>query len=163
MVSIRLVDISDLDRCHEIEQACFPPSLAASRENIERRIRLFPQGFLVAEVEGVVIGMLNSGATNKDDITDAELKSMIAHESDGKNIVIYSVAVLPDYQMQGVARKLMNLFIEQARYLRKERILLICKSSLTIYYATFGFEERGQSKATFGGYEWYEMALHLGD
>ena len=163
MVDIRLVEETDLDVCYAIEQTCFPASVAATREQIEKRIHMFPEGFLVAEMDGQIVGMLNSGATNKDDITDVALKHMVGHESNGKNIVIYAVAVLPEHQMKGIARQLVNLFIEQARYLGKEQILLICKSSLTVYYATFGFEERGQSKADFGGFEWYEMALTLKD
>ena len=126
-VKIRRVVAGDLDECFTIESTCYTTD-AANREKIEKRIALFPAGFLVAEVNGQVVGMINSGATNKEDITDDAFKDMIDHINHGKHIVIFSLAVLPEFQGVGISRKLMVKFIEVSRGLKKEKILLMCKS-----------------------------------
>jgi GNAT superfamily N-acetyltransferase len=39
-------------------------------------------------------------------------KDMVGHDKDGKNIVIFSLAVLPEFQGNGISKKLMEGFIE---------------------------------------------------
>src|SRR5512145_1905954 len=79
----------DLDECFLVETSGFPPEEAATRETIRLRIETFPEGFFVAELDGRVVGMLNSAATNKDDISDEELKQLIGHDPHGKNMVVF--------------------------------------------------------------------------
>ena len=160
-LNIRPVTIHDLDTCFTVESRCFLPSEAASRESIETRINLFPQGFLVAELNSAIIGMVNSGATNKEDITDEAFKAMAGHENDGTNIVIFSLAVLPEFQKQGIAHQLMVRFIETSKQLGKQKIMLICKSNLIDYYQKYGFIYVGESSSTHGGFKWHEMFLPL--
>jgi hypothetical protein len=71
-IIIRHVRHKDLDECFAVETSGFPPEEAATRETIKLRIDTFPQGFLVAEIDGRVVGILNSGATDKDDISSIE-------------------------------------------------------------------------------------------
>ena len=157
-VQIRHVVKGDLDACFTIESTCYTTD-AATREKIEKRIALFPEGFLVAETDGQVVGMINSGATDKDDITDDAFKDMTDHKPDGKHIVIFSLAVLPAFQGAGISRMLMEKFIEVSRDLKKEKILLMCKTGLISYYRKYGFQYAGKSKSTLGGFEWHEMYL----
>ena len=157
-VIIRHVVEGDLDACFTIESTCYTTD-AATREKIEKRIALFPAGFLVAEVDGQVVGMVNCGATNNEDITDDAFKDMTDHVHDGKHIVIFSLAVLPAFQGVGISGRLMEKFIEASRDLEKEKILLMCKSGLISYYRKYGFLYAGKSKSTLGGFEWHEMYL----
>lgn len=158
---IRQVLPADLDRCAEIEAACYGPEEGATRERIATRIELFPQGFLVALLDGQIVGFINSGSTSKDDLGDEALKDMAGHEADGQNIIVFSLAVHPHFQKQGFAAQLMRRFIERAKQLGKARILLMCKAELIPYYQRFGFVYRGESNSTHGGLRWYEMALPL--
>ncbi len=160
-MDIRQVRPEDLVACYALEWDSFTNSEAASIENISRRIDLFPEGFLVMEQAGKIIGMVNSGATHKDDISDEALKRLAGHDSAGANIVIFSLSVLPAYQRRGLGTQLMQAFIERARQLGKQQILLMCKAPLIAYYARFGFVERGLSPSTHGGSQWYEMSLDL--
>ena len=160
-VTIRNVNPSDLDECFVVEIYGFPAEEAASKETIRLRIDTFPQGFLVAERDGSVIGILNSASTHKDDISDEELKQLIGHDPDGRNMVVFALAVLPEYRGQGIARQLMARFIEEARKLEKEKVLLMCKQHLIAYYQSMGFEHAGMSQSTHGGAEWHEMRLRL--
>lgn len=157
-VIIRRVVKGDLDACFTIESTCYTTD-AASREKIEKRIAIFPEGFLVAEADGQVVGMVNSGATDKDDITDDAFKDMTDHIPNGKHIVIFSLAVLPAYQGVGISGRLMEKFIEVSKDLKKEKILLMCKTGLISYYRKYGFHYAGKSKSTLGSFEWHEMYL----
>jgi len=161
MVTIRQVLPADLDRCAEIEAACYGPEEGATKERIATRIELFPQGFLVALLDGQIVGFINSGSTSKDDLSDESLKDMVGHEANGPNIIIFSLAVHPHYQKQGFAAQLMRCFIERAGQLGKARILLMCKAELVPYYERFGFVYRGESNSRHAGLAWHEMALPL--
>jgi ribosomal protein S18 acetylase RimI-like enzyme len=158
---IRHVLPADLDACFQVEVSGFPPEEAASRETIQLRIETFPEGFLVAELNGRVVGMLNGAATNKDDISDEELKQLIGHDPAGKNLVVFALAVLPEFQKRGIARQLMSSFADEARGQGKENILLMCKPHLIAYYEGMGFCHVGLSKSTHGGAQWHEMRLVL--
>ena len=157
-MKIRHVTENDLDACYAVESVCYT-SDAATREKIQKRIELFPEGFLVAESKGRIIGIINSASTNKEDITDEAFKDMVGHVKDGKNIVIFSLAVLPEFRGTGISKKLMSKFIEVSKALKKEKILLICKSELIPYYKKYGLFYGGKSKSTHGGFEWHEMYL----
>jgi ribosomal protein S18 acetylase RimI-like enzyme len=150
-----------LDECYIVETSGFSPEEAATRETIQLRIDLFPEGFFVAELDGRIVGMVNGAATNKDDISDEELKQLIGHDAGGRNMVIFALAVLPEFQKRGIAKQLMLQFIEEARRNKKEKVLLMCKHSLVAYYEGMGFTHAGLSKSTHGGAEWHEMRLSL--
>jgi ribosomal protein S18 acetylase RimI-like enzyme len=160
-IIIRNVQPKDLDECCVVEASGFSPEEAATRETIQLRIDTFPQGFFVAELDGRIVGMVNGAATNKDDISDEELKQLIGHDAGGRNMVIFALAVLPEFQKRGIAKQLMLRFIEEARQNKKEKVLLMCKKYLVAYYEGMGFVHAGLSKSTHGGAEWHEMRLSL--
>jgi ribosomal protein S18 acetylase RimI-like enzyme len=160
---IRNVQPQDLDECYIVEISGFPPEEAATRETIQLRIDMFPQGFFVAESGGKVIGMVNGASINKDDISDEELKQLIGHDVNGTNMVIFALAVLPEFQKQGIARRLMLRFIGEAGKKGRQKVLLICKDYLIPYYEKQGFVHAGLSRSTHGGAEWHQMCLSLAD
>jgi len=159
-VNIRQVNKHDVDGCYRTESACYT-SDGATREKILKRIVLFPEGFLIAESEGDIIGLINSASTDKENIADEEFKDMVGHVKDGGNMVIFSLAVLPEFRGNGISKQLMVGFIEVSKALKKEKVLLICKSELVPYYQNYGFLYGGKSKSKHGGFEWYEMYLLL--
>ena len=160
-VKIRNVTEHDLDACYRVELRRFPPSQAAPRERIEKRIRVFPEGFFVAELDGSIIGFINGSSTDKEDVTDQAFKEMADHDPCGKNIVIIALAVVPDFQKKGIARKLVLRFIEESQRLEKQKIMLICKPELVDYYRAYGFIDAGESASTYGGAKWHDMVLSL--
>jgi len=160
-LTIRMVEHDDLTACHTIEVRSFPPCEAAWTTSLENRINHYPEGFLVAEYEGEVIGQVNSGSTSKDDISDEEFKQLIGHDPEGENIVIFSLSVLPEYRKKGIGGKLLDSFVKQARDMGKSKVLLLCKTDLIPYYASHGFQDCGVSESTHGGAEWHTMELPL--
>ncbi len=158
---IRTAEEKDTHRCFQIESLCFEPSEAASLHKIQIRQQQYPDGFLIAEYNGSVIGMINSGATDKPDLADEEFKDMIGHDPGGKNLVIFSVAVIPEFQNKGISQKLMMAFLERAKDLDKRSVFLLCKSDLVTYYEKAGFNNCGESPSKHGGSSWWEMRLDL--
>lgn len=160
-IVIRRVKREDLDSCLHIEQVCYSPLEAATRDYLEKRVETYPDGFYVAEFRGEVIGMLNSGATHKDDITEERLKNLVGHVRNGRNAVLFSIAVLPEYRLRGVATKLIEKMVEVSADKEKQRILLLCKEELVSFYSNQGFRYAGRSSSDFGGFTWHQMQFEL--
>ncbi|MFJ5239960.1 GNAT family N-acetyltransferase [Pseudomonas neuropathica] len=158
---IRNVTAADLDRCYAIETVAYEGDEAATREKIATRIATWPEGFVVAEVDGVVAGFVNSGAAFDVQMSDEAFKELIGHDPQGPNVVIMSVVVHPDYQGQGLAKRLMGEFIERMRGMDKATIHLMCKEIHIPLYAGFGFAYIKPSESDHGGMAWHEMNLTL--
>lgn len=158
---IRTVQESDLDRCYEIERTAYSGDEAATREKIRKRIRAYPEGFVVLENEREIVGFINSGATHEVELSDEAFKELVGHDPDGEHVVIMSLAVHPAYQGQGFASTLMAHFINRMKGLEKSDIFLICQAELVAWYARFGFVDLGPSSSSHGGLVWNEMSLAL--
>lgn len=160
-LSFRQAKPSDLDRCYQIETTAYAGDEAATKEKILKRIKMYPEGFLILENDKEIIGFVNCGAADKVELSDESFKELVGHHSDGKNIVIMSVVTHPDYQRQGMATRLMKRFIEQMRKAGKHKMLLICQTELISMYASFGFVDLGPSESDHGGLQWHEMEMVL--
>ncbi|MEB0047858.1 MULTISPECIES: N-acetyltransferase [unclassified Pseudomonas] len=158
---IRPVTPADLDRCFAIETVAYEGDEAATREKIAIRIATWPQGFIVAEVDGVVAGFINSGAAFEVQMSDEAFKELIGHDPAGPQVVIMSVVVHPDYQGLGLAKRLMSEFIKRMRALNKVGIHLMCKERHIPLYAGFGFAYIKPSASDHGAMAWHEMVLTL--
>jgi ribosomal protein S18 acetylase RimI-like enzyme len=158
---IRYATLTDCEACHAIEMRCFDAAEAATKASIRTRIEVFASGFLVAEMAGMICGFINSGATNANDLADEQLKQMIGHAADGHNLVVFSLAVHPQYQGRGIARALLSRYLVQAQQLGKQRVLLLCKANLVSLYTRFGFIDQGLSASTHGGAIWHTMEYRI--
>jgi ribosomal protein S18 acetylase RimI-like enzyme len=158
---IRNVIESDLDRCFEIERVSYEGDEAATREKIRKRILRYPEGFIVVELSGMVVGFINCGATDNIDLANEEFKDLIGHDSNGEYAVIFSVVVHRDYQGKGFAGMLLTDFIFRIKKMQKKSIYLICRDNLIDFYKKFGFKYIRKSDSTHGGLVWHEMVLSL--
>lgn len=158
-VIFRGVRLEDLDRVVEIEGICFPAKEAATRESFAERIKTFPESFLVAQADGVLIGFINGCVTNSPVIYDELFHSTRHHIRDGNNLSVFGLDVIPSYRRQGVATQLMNHFIEIGKNTGRKSVILTCKEQLVHYYESFGYINQGISKSTHGGAQWFDMTL----
>lgn len=158
-VTIRNVELRDLDRVAEIEATCFPEAEAALRNSFQERIHAFPECFLVAEIDGRLIGFINGCITNSLVIYDELFATTEHHTPDGKNLTVFGLDVIPEYRRQGIAAQLMNQFIQLAKTTGRNSVILTCKNRLIHYYESFGYVNNGVSKSTHGGSEWFDMTL----
>jgi ribosomal protein S18 acetylase RimI-like enzyme len=158
---IRKVKESDLDRCYDIETTSYEGDEAASKEKIYKRIKTYPEGFILLEIDNTIVGFINCSATDKIELSDEEFKELVGHDPNGKHIVIMSVVVHPDYQGKGYAGILMKHFINKMIGMDKESIYLICQTRLIKMYEKYGFEYICESESDHGGLKWHELVLKL--
>ena len=79
-LKIRNGRLEDLEACFILEGKTFPEEEAACRKNIEIRLKKFSEGFIVGELDGEIVTHINSGSTNKEDITDEEFMNLAEEE-----------------------------------------------------------------------------------
>ena len=159
--AVRSVRQNDLESIAEIESVCFPAAEAASRASFKERIAAFPESFLVAEVGGRLVGYINGCATDSPVIYDELFYSTSHHNKTGANLTVFGLAVIPEFQRQGVAAQLMKHFVQTAKSLGKRNVILTCKERLISYYERFGYVSNGISKSAHGGTQWFDMTLAL--
>lgn len=158
---LRSPTLTDLDRCYAIERSAYPGDEAASREKIEKRIRMYPDGFMLLEIDGEIAGMINSACADKVMMADSAVKELEGHDPAGKQAVVLSLAVHPDYQGQGLAGLLLVNFIQRMKRLHKQSIELMCREEHIALYRRFGFSYVRPSASAHGGLAWHEMLLRL--
>ena len=160
-VIIRPVKPEDLDKVTEVEAVCFPAAEAATRESFAQRIATFPESFFVAEHNGTIIGFINGCATDERTIRDEMFEDSSLHNPEGCYQSIFGLDVIPEYQRQGIAAKLMKHLIEDAKKKGRRGLILTCKDRLIHYYAKFGYQSLGISASVHGGAVWYDMLLEF--
>ena len=159
----RTVKPEDTEETIEIEQICFPPNEACSREHMIDRVLAAPDLFLVAieKESGKMAGFVNGIATDEEKLRDDFFRDALLHNPAGANIMILGVDVLPEYRLQGLARKMVALYAEAERVKGRQRLVLTCLEEKVPMYAKFGFRDLGMSQSTWGGEAWHEMDLAL--
>lgn len=158
---LRQVRPDDLDRCYEIESTAYEGDEAATREKIATRIALYPQGFIVLELDGVIAGFINSGCADQVQMSDESFKELVNHHADGAQNVIMSVVVHPDYQRRGLAGQMLQHYIGHMRALGKQCIRLMCREQHIALYRSHGFGYDQPSDSAHGNLAWHEMTLPL--
>ena len=160
-VCIRKVKPEDLDAVTRVEAVCFPEAEAAPRESFRQRISTFPDSFFVAEKDGEIIRFINGCATDSRVIFDEMFADASHHREDGIYQSIFGLDVIPEYQHQGLASRLMKHLIEDAREKGRKGLTLTCKDRLIGFYERFGYKNLGLSQSVHGGAVWYDMILEF--
>jgi ribosomal protein S18 acetylase RimI-like enzyme len=160
-LDFRSAQESDLDRCHEIEHRSYEGDAGATKEKIAKRIREHPDGFIVAELDGKVIGFINSGCAHEVVMSDDDFKELIGHDPQAPNVVIMSVVIDQKHQGKGYSKELMQKFVERCRSQGKETIHLMCKERHVPLYAKMGYQYTRLSRSSYAGISWHEMMIVL--
>ncbi len=151
----------DVARCFDVETSAYDGDEAATLEKISKRIAMYPQGFLILEIDGKVAGFINSGCAYDVEMSDEEFKELIGHDPDAPNVVIMSVVVDPLYQGRGLSTVLMVEFVQRMSDMDKATIHLMCKEHHVPLYKKFGYRYIGPSASSHGGVQWHEMLMEL--
>jgi ribosomal protein S18 acetylase RimI-like enzyme len=158
---LRQATPADTDRCHQIEQTAYEGDEAATHAKIATRIAQYPQGFLVLEQDGQVIGFINSGCAHQVVMSDESFKELLGHDPDAPNVVIMSVVVDPAHQGRGHSVRLMQAFVQQMAQRAKRSIHLMCKDRHVALYERMGYRYVRPSESDHGGMAWHEMVMDL--
>lgn len=117
---------------------------------------------------GHIIATLSTNDLIKDEDMDLPLDwqsstpaaSRLGHKPHGRTLMVHSLAVLPGYQGNGIGTLLMSGFIKRMREAKiADRIALLAEDGLVPFYDNLGFDNLGESDATFGGIRWKDMVI----
>ena len=158
---IREVTEKDLDFVCFVENSCFPPAEAATREAFRSRIAAFPERFLVAEMEGKIVGIINGCCTTEPYLGDELYEADCPHSLSHPWQTVFGLAVLPEYQHRGIAKALMEALVERCRAGDQIGIILTCKEEKIGLYESMGFSCRGESDSSHGGAKWFDMLMEF--
>lgn len=147
----------------DIEQICFPPNEACSRERMLRRVTTMPELFLVAvdRATGEIAGFLNGLATDETVFRDEFFTDISLQNAAGSHVMILGLDVLPQYRRQGLARAIVAEYKTRQRAAGRKALLLTCLDSKVEMYQKFGFTDLGAANSAWGGEEWHEMKCEL--
>lgn len=142
-----------------IEDICFPPNEACSREMMFTRIAKAPEMFFVAEDRqtGKIAGFLSGLSTDEDSFRDEFFSDADLYNPNGRNIMLLGLNVLPDYRGQGLARELMYQYLCRMREKNRHIVILTCLPAKVEMYQKMGFRDEGVSNSAWGGEQWHEM------
>ncbi|MGN0334682.1 MAG: GNAT family N-acetyltransferase [Lachnospiraceae bacterium] len=161
-VIIRPARADEVVKIAEIEGECFPSAEAATLVSFMERYKQFPECFFVAEfADGTLIGHINGCVTDRPELPDELYHDASLHQKDGAWQTVFGLAVLPEFQHQGVAGKLMRCFLKVVRERGKTGVVLTCKDRLIGFYESFGFVHQGVSSSTHGDAKWNDMLLQF--
>lgn len=151
----------DAARCFEIEITAYEGDEAATFEKIATRIAHYPDGFLIMELEGEVIGFINSGCAHEVVMSDEAFKELVGHDPLAPNVVVMSVVIDPAQQGRGLALLMMAHFVAQMRKAGKRSIHLMCKQRHVGLYERMGYRYVRPSASDHGGMAWDEMVMEF--
>ena len=159
-MEIRTATMADLDMIAVVEAECFPAAEAATKEEFAERIQYYGDHFWLLFDAETLVAFVDGFVTNAADLTDEMYAKASMHEEDGAWQMIFGVNTIPAYRKRGLAGKLIERAIEDAREQGRKGLVLTCKDHLVHYYAKFGFENEGVSEnSTHGDAVWNQMRL----
>lgn len=160
-IQIRNAVMDDLDAVTAVEAECFPAAEAAERESLKSRLETFPGSFLVAEQDRKIVGFINGAVTDETNIADEMFEDSSLHKEDGAYQSIFGLDVVEACRHNGLASRLMEAMIDNARKQGRKGLILTCKDHLIGFYEKFGYVNKGVSKSVHGGAVWYDMILEF--
>ncbi|MDR0226634.1 MAG: GNAT family N-acetyltransferase [Burkholderiaceae bacterium] len=152
---------SDAPRCFQIESTAYEGDEAATLDKIGIRIAQYPEGFQVMELEGQVIGFINSGCAHEVVMSDEAFKELVGHDPLAPHVVIMSVVLDPAHQGRGHSRRMMETFVRTMAGRGKTSIHLMCRQRHVGLYERLGYRYVKPSASDHGGMSWHEMAMEL--
>lgn len=154
---------SEREEANRIEQICFPPHEACTRERILERVAAAPELFMVAvdRETGKIAGFLNGVSTDETKFRDEFFTDISLYKPDGQSVMLVGLDVLPEYRMQGLARAIVSEYIRREREKGRKFLLLTCLDEKVKMYEKFGFIDNGIADSTWGGEQWHEMQYNI--
>ncbi len=156
----RSIRPEEADQAVAIEQICFPPNEACSEKAMKERIGVAADLFLVAvdRETGKLAGFLNGVATDETAFRDEFFTDCGLHQSEGENVMLLGLDVLPEYRRQGLAHEIVSQYLHREGKRGRKRLVLTCLDEKVAFYERMGFLDHGLADSTWGGEAWHEMS-----
>lgn len=157
-MNIRLARLEDLDEIYAIEVANFSAAEAISKEILADHIEKIATSFLVAEIDGQVLGYLEGPVVKERHLKDSSFSSVVDFSQEPRGYIsITSLSIAPQAQSMGLGKILLDEMKKIAKRDGRQGINLTCHDYLIPYYEKHGFVNEGQSNSTYAGEVWYDM------
>ena len=141
-MEIRNATIEDIDEIRALERN-IDEEYPATKETLLERLEMFPDGFYVVEIDGKIVGYIETCLWDKEDIeTFDKIKDFPKqHDPKGKTAYVIFIGVGADYRRQGVGSALIQEVQKLAseRGLKKVQLVAI-EEDLLGFYGKLGFE-----------------------
>lgn len=162
-IEYRNVHADEAEAATAVETACFPANEACTLPIMKERVRLAPELFMTAtdKDNGEMVGFITAIATDEHHLRDDFFTETSLHNPEGKYMMILSLAVLPEYQRQGIARALMEELLKGQMGTKRKVAVLTCVPANVELYKKMGFSDQGVSDSAWGGELWHEMTFSL--
>ena len=159
----RTIHMEETEQAVQIEQICFPPNEACSREHMEERVKAAPELFLVAvdRETGRIAGFLNGLSTKETKFRDEFFTDAGLYDPSGDTVMLLGLDVLPEYRRRGLARELVHRYSVREKEKGRKLLLLTCLEEKVPMYEAFGLQDYGMAESTWGGEAWHEMGYKL--
>ncbi|MCT3341303.1 GNAT family N-acetyltransferase [Lactobacillus johnsonii] len=144
-LNIRTVKIDDLDAIVELESSAFHMSEEMTRKDMIGRIENYPNTFLVAEVDGKVVGHVFGPVSKERYIRDELYFKNQPNNAQYPYQTILSLATNQDYRKQGIASALIEELCKIAQAQDRRAITLTCLPKLFHFYEKRGFINEGKT------------------
>lgn len=158
-MDIREAKLEDISEINHVESLSFSKEEAASESELKDRLNVYPKHFYVMVDGHKIIGFINGMVSDSKVPKEEMFENASLHNEDGDWQMIFGLAVHPDYRLRGVARSLVNHFIEKSKEEGRKGLVLTVKEEFTDYYSKFGFVDEGLSESQHGGDLWHDMRL----
>jgi predicted amidohydrolase/predicted N-acetyltransferase YhbS len=128
---IRPMQREDIEAILSIQQQCFPGMDPWKQSHLESHLAIFPEGQLVAELDGEVIGSCSSLRINFDEYDNRHTWNDITnngfitnHDPNGANLYGIEVMVHPEFRRMKVGHRLYEARKDLARELNLKSIII---------------------------------------
>lgn len=144
-LKIRTVKMNDLDAIVELESSAFHMSEEMTRKDMIGRIENYPNTFLVAEVDGKVVGHVFGPVSKERYIRDELYFKNQPNNTQYHYQTILSLATNQEYRKQGIASALIEELCKIAQAQDRRAITLTCLPKLFHFYEKRGFINEGKT------------------
>lgn len=144
-LNIRTVKMDDLDVIVKLESSAFHMSEEMTRKDMIGRIENYPDTFLVAEVDGKVVGHVFGPVSKERYIKDELYFKNQPNNAQYHYQTILSLATNQEYRKQGIASALIEELCKIAQAQDRRAITLTCLPKLFHFYEKRGFINEGKT------------------
>lgn len=144
-LNIRTVKMDDLDAIVELESSAFHMSEEMTRKDMIGRIENYPDTFLVAQVDGKVVGHVFGPVSKERYIKDELYFKNKPNNAQYHYQTILSLATNQEYRKQGIASALIEELCKIAQSQDRRAITLTCLPKLFHFYEKRGFINEGKT------------------
>ena len=144
-LNIRTVKMDDLDAIVELESSAVHMSEEMTRKDMIGRIENYPDTFLVAQVDGKVVGHVFGPVSKERYIKDELYFKNQPNNAQYHYQTILSLATNQEYRKQGIASALIEELCKIAQSQDRRAITLTCLPKLFHFYEKRGFINEGKT------------------